>query len=132
VIEVSGVNYMVPVDAKLASDLDAEGEAVDLGRLIRTIEPARRLRLACRLNARSMCSACAGSTEVPAATRDMSLSGLNDCSISPQLHRSASTSVSQTRASRRFRLPPCDCATSMRTAAVCVERNVTQGLPHRL
>lgn len=53
-IEVSGVNYMIPVDAKLASDLDAEDEAVDLDRLVRALEPARRLRLvildACRDN----------------------------------------------------------------------------------
>jgi hypothetical protein len=53
-IEVSGINYMVPVDAKLASDLDAEDEAVDLDRLVRTLDPARRLRLvildACRDN----------------------------------------------------------------------------------
>jgi hypothetical protein len=53
-IEVSGVNYMIPVDAKLVSDLDAEDEAVDLDRLVRALEPARRLRLvildACRDN----------------------------------------------------------------------------------
>ena len=53
-IEVSGINYMIPVDARLASDLDAEDEAVDLDRLVRALEPARRLRLviidACRDN----------------------------------------------------------------------------------
>jgi uncharacterized caspase-like protein len=53
-IEVSGVNYLIPVDAKLASDLDAEDEAVEMDRLVRAIEPARRLRLvildACRDN----------------------------------------------------------------------------------
>ena len=53
-IEISGINYMIPVDAKLASDLDAEDEAVDLDRLVRALEPARRLRLviidACRDN----------------------------------------------------------------------------------
>ncbi|HLN10592.1 MAG TPA: caspase family protein [Xanthobacteraceae bacterium] len=53
-IEVDGTNYLVPVDAKLASDFDAEDEAVSLDRIIRSIEPARRLRLvildACRDN----------------------------------------------------------------------------------
>lgn len=53
-IEVGGVNYMIPVDAKLASDLDAEDEAVDLDRIVRALEPAKRFRLviidACRDN----------------------------------------------------------------------------------
>jgi hypothetical protein len=53
-IEVGGVNYMIPVDAKLASDLDAEDEAVDLDRIVRALEPAQRFRLiiidACRDN----------------------------------------------------------------------------------
>jgi len=53
-IEVGGVNYMVPVDAKLRSDYDAEDEAVALERIFRSIEATRRLRLvildACRDN----------------------------------------------------------------------------------
>jgi hypothetical protein len=53
-IEVDGVNYLVPADARLASDLDVEDEAVSLDRIIRALEPARRLRLvildACRDN----------------------------------------------------------------------------------
>lgn len=53
-IEVNGTNYLIPVDAKLASDFDAEDEGVSLDRIIRTIEPARKLRLviidACRDN----------------------------------------------------------------------------------
>jgi uncharacterized caspase-like protein len=53
-IEVGGVNYLVPVDAKLASDIDAEDEGVSLDRVLRAMEPARRLRLvildACRDN----------------------------------------------------------------------------------
>lgn len=59
-IEVGGVNYMVPTDAKLRSDYDAEDEAVALERIFRSIESTRRLRLvildACRDNpfARSM------------------------------------------------------------------------------
>src|SRR5580704_5526673 len=53
-IEVDGANYLVPVDARLARDFDVEDEAVSLDRVLRAIEPARRLRLvildACREN----------------------------------------------------------------------------------
>jgi peptidoglycan hydrolase-like protein with peptidoglycan-binding domain len=53
-IEVRGVNYMIPVDAKLASDRDAEDEAITLDRLLQAVEGARRLGLvildACRDN----------------------------------------------------------------------------------
>jgi uncharacterized caspase-like protein len=53
-IEVSGTNYLIPVDAKLATDYDAEDEAVSLDRIILALEPAQRLRLvfldACRDN----------------------------------------------------------------------------------
>jgi len=53
-IEVGGTNYLIPVDAKLATDLDAEDEGVPLDRVVRAMEPARRLRLiildACRDN----------------------------------------------------------------------------------
>src|SRR5262249_31189659 len=33
-IEIGGVNYMIPVDAKLASDLDAPDEAIPLDRIV--------------------------------------------------------------------------------------------------
>jgi hypothetical protein len=53
-IEVDGVNYLIPVDAKLATDLDAQDEALSLDRVLQVLEPARRLRLvildACRDN----------------------------------------------------------------------------------
>ena len=53
-IEVNGTNYLLPVDAKLATDFDVEDEALSLDRLIRALEPAKRLRLiildACRDN----------------------------------------------------------------------------------
>ncbi|EJW10342.1 hypothetical protein with a TPR motif and a caspase domain protein [Rhodovulum sp. PH10] len=53
-IEVGGTNYMIPVDARLRSDYDAEDEAVALERIFRSIEATRRLRLvildACRDN----------------------------------------------------------------------------------
>ena len=53
-IEVAGTNYLIPVDAKLATEYDAEDEAVSLDRIILALESARRLRLvildACRDN----------------------------------------------------------------------------------
>jgi uncharacterized caspase-like protein len=53
-IEVKGTNYLLPVDAKLAADYDAEDEAVSLNRVIEATENAKRLRLiildACRDN----------------------------------------------------------------------------------
>jgi Flp pilus assembly protein TadD len=52
--EIGGVNYLVPVDAKLAADRDAETEAVALEQVIAAVGGARKLRLvmldACRDN----------------------------------------------------------------------------------
>src|ERR1700712_2048918 len=53
-LEISGANYLIPVDAKLASDRDADDEAITLERLVSSADGARRLRLiildACRDN----------------------------------------------------------------------------------
>ncbi len=53
-LEVGGTNYLVPTDARLASDRDAEDEAIPLERLVSSADGARRLRLiildACRDN----------------------------------------------------------------------------------
>ena len=53
-IEIDGTNYVLPIDARLERDVDVEDEAVSLDRIIRTIEPAKKLRLvildACRDN----------------------------------------------------------------------------------
>jgi hypothetical protein len=50
----NGLNYLVPVDAKLETDLDVEDEAVSLDQILKMVEPAKRLRLvildACRDN----------------------------------------------------------------------------------
>jgi tetratricopeptide (TPR) repeat protein len=52
--EIGGVNYLVPVDAQLAVDTDAEKEAVALEQVIATVGGAHKLRLlmldACRDN----------------------------------------------------------------------------------
>src|SRR6516165_4785610 len=53
-IEVGGINYMIPVDAKLASDRDAEDEAITLDRIVSSVDGAKQLGLvildACRDN----------------------------------------------------------------------------------
>jgi uncharacterized caspase-like protein len=51
-IEVNGINYLVPIDAKLASDRDAEDEAISLNRIVESVDGAKKLKLvildACR------------------------------------------------------------------------------------
>jgi WD40 repeat protein/uncharacterized caspase-like protein len=53
-LEVNRTNYLVPTDAKLVNEYDAEDEAVSLNRVIEAVQPAKRLRLiildACRDN----------------------------------------------------------------------------------
>jgi formylglycine-generating enzyme required for sulfatase activity len=53
-IEVDGMNYLIPVDATLARDFDIEDETVSLDRILRSVQPAKRLHLvildACRDN----------------------------------------------------------------------------------
>jgi uncharacterized caspase-like protein len=53
-VELSGKNYVIPVDAKLESERDAPDEAVSLDRLVEVVDAASRLRLiiidACRDN----------------------------------------------------------------------------------
>jgi formylglycine-generating enzyme required for sulfatase activity len=53
-IEVGQANYLIPVDARLATDFDVEDETVPLDRVLQAMEPAKRLRLvlldACREN----------------------------------------------------------------------------------
>jgi hypothetical protein len=51
---VDGTNYLIPVDAILQRDTDVEDEAISMDRLLRILEPVKRLRLiildACREN----------------------------------------------------------------------------------
>jgi tetratricopeptide (TPR) repeat protein len=53
-MEIGGINYLIPVDAKLAADRDAETQAVALEQVIAAVGGARKLRLvmldACRDN----------------------------------------------------------------------------------
>jgi tetratricopeptide (TPR) repeat protein len=53
-IEVSGMNYLIPVDAKLAADRDVQFEAVPLEQVMVSVEGAKKLKLilldACRDN----------------------------------------------------------------------------------
>ena len=52
--EIGGVNYLVPIDARLSADKDAETEAVALEQVVAAVGAARKLRLvmldACRDN----------------------------------------------------------------------------------
>ena len=53
-IEISGLNYLIPVDARLASDRDVSLEAVSLDQVMNAVERAKKLRMvlldACRDN----------------------------------------------------------------------------------
>jgi uncharacterized caspase-like protein len=53
-IEVDGVNYLIPADARLASDFDIEDETISLDRALRSLDSVKRLKLvildACRDN----------------------------------------------------------------------------------
>ena len=53
-IEVDGTNYLIPVDAVLERDVDVEDETVSVDRVMRALDPVKRLRLvildACRDN----------------------------------------------------------------------------------
>ncbi len=53
-IEVDGTNYLVPADARLLSDFDIEDETVSLDRVLKALDPTKRLKLvildACRDN----------------------------------------------------------------------------------
>jgi TonB family protein len=53
-IEFGGVNYLIPIDARLRADRDIDLEGVDLGKVMAAVEGAKRLRLiildACRDN----------------------------------------------------------------------------------
>jgi hypothetical protein len=53
-IEIGGTNYLIPIDAKLASDRDAADEAIPLDRLVLSADGAKKLRViildACRDN----------------------------------------------------------------------------------
>jgi hypothetical protein len=53
-LEIAGSNYLIPIDARLASDRDADDEAIPLERLVSSADGAKRLRLiildACRDN----------------------------------------------------------------------------------
>jgi tetratricopeptide (TPR) repeat protein len=53
-IEVGGQNYLIPTDAKLATDRDVQFEAIPLGQILGVLHGAKKLKLilldACRVN----------------------------------------------------------------------------------
>jgi tetratricopeptide (TPR) repeat protein len=74
-LEIGGVNYLVPVDARLAADKDAETEAVALEQVIAAAGAARKLHLV-------MLDACRDNPFAPAMQRTIALKlvdkGLSD------------------------------------------------------
>jgi tetratricopeptide (TPR) repeat protein len=65
-LEIGGVNYLVPIDAKLIADRDAETEAVALEQVIAAVGGARKLRLV-------MLDACRDNPFAPTMQRTISL-----------------------------------------------------------
>jgi len=69
-IQVGETNYLIPVDARLASEIDIQDETVSLDRILAVLQPAKRLRLvildACRDNP------FLGRMKVSSATRSIS------------------------------------------------------------
>ncbi len=65
-LEIGGVNYLVPVDARLAADRDAETEAVALEQAIAAVGGARKLHLV-------MLDACRDNPFAPAMQRTIAL-----------------------------------------------------------
>ncbi len=53
-VELDGTNYLVPADARLLSDFDVEDETISLERVLKALDPVKRLKLvildACRDN----------------------------------------------------------------------------------
>jgi len=53
-IQIGDMNYMIPVDARLATENDVQDETVSLDRIMQSLQPAKRLRLvlldSCREN----------------------------------------------------------------------------------
>lgn len=64
--EIGGVNYLVPIDAKLSADKDAETEAVALEQVIAAVGAARKVRLV-------MLDACRDNPFAPTMQRTLSL-----------------------------------------------------------
>jgi uncharacterized caspase-like protein len=61
-VEIGGVNYLLPVDARLATDRDVQFEAIALDQVLAAIEQAKKLRLV-------MLDACRDNPFVPAMRR---------------------------------------------------------------
>lgn len=95
-LEVNGTNYLVPVDAKIASDRDVQFAAVPLDQVMASVEGAKKLKLvlldACRNNpfvpqlrrtapAETVAASTAATTGAAAPTRSIGL-GLAEVKVS--------------------------------------------------
>ena len=68
-LEIGGVNYLIPIDAQLASDRDVTYEAVSLEHVLQAIDGAKKLRLA-------VLDACRDNPFVKAMSRTMATRSL--------------------------------------------------------
>ena len=101
--EIGGVNYLVPVDARLAVDKDAETEAVALEQVLAAVGGARGLRLV-------MLDACRDNPFAPTMQRTMALKlvdkGFSNIEPSRRLHGGLRRQARRDRARRRGQRQP--------------------------
>lgn len=78
-LQIGGINYLIPVDAKLASDRDVSFEAVAMEHVLNAVEGARKLRLA-------ILDACRDNPFVKSMTRSLATRSLGRglAAIEPQ------------------------------------------------
>jgi hypothetical protein len=118
-MEIGGVNYLIPVDARLKADSDAETQAVALEQVIAAVAGARKLRLV-------MLDACRDNPFEKTMQRTIALKLVNRgfsniepepaswWSMPPSTARPRSTAIPSTA-----RLPPCWRASSRNRRSRC-------------
>jgi hypothetical protein len=127
--EIGGINYLVPVDAKLAEDKDAEKEAVALGQMIAAVGGARKLRLV-------MLDACRDNPFAPTMKRTMAVQlvdkGFSDIEPSSGFMVVYAAKHGETHARRRRRRQPVrDSARARRQGAACRGAKIVRHRPRR-
>ena len=80
-LQIGGINYLVPVDARLASDRDVSFEAVAMDHVLNAVEGARKLRLA-------ILDACRDNPFVKTMTRSLATRSLGRGLAAVEPHRS--------------------------------------------
>jgi tetratricopeptide (TPR) repeat protein len=80
-LEAGGVNFLIPVDAKLATDRDVQYEAVPLDQVLYAVDEAKKLKLV-------VLDACRDNPFLPAATGAPAAVSLSSASTGPTSSRS--------------------------------------------